>query len=152
MKKRIVLTTLNARYTHASIGLRYLHTNLGEFKDDAIIREFVINENVQSLAEQILAHEPEIVGIGVYIWNASDVSELIGIIKKVSPETMVVLGGPEASYTPFRCNFDGADYIIQGEGENAFYELCKTLFSGERPEHRVIKAPHRQARRDRYAL
>ncbi len=141
MKKRIVLTTLNARYTHASIGLRYLHANLGEFKDDTAIREFVINENVQSLAEEILEYEPKIVGIGVYIWNAGDVSELIDVIKKVSPETVVVLGGPEASYTPFRCNFDGADYIIQGEGEIAFYELCGTLLNGERPEHRIIKAP-----------
>jgi radical SAM superfamily enzyme YgiQ (UPF0313 family) len=141
MKKRIVLTTLNARYTHASIGLRYLHANLKEFKDDAVIREFVINENVQSLAEQILEYEPEIVGIGVYIWNASDVAELIEIIKKVAPETVVVLGGPEAGYVPHRCNFDAADYHIQGEGEIAFYELCRGLLDGERPEHRMIKAP-----------
>ncbi|MDX1295334.1 MAG: DUF4080 domain-containing protein [Sulfurimonadaceae bacterium] len=141
MKKRIVLTTLNARYTHASIGLRYLHANLKEFEEDAVIREFVINENVQSLAEQILEFEPEIVGIGVYIWNASDVSELIDVIKKVAPETMVVLGGPEAGYVPHRCNFDAADYLIQGEGEVAFYELCRDLLNGVHPEHRLIKAP-----------
>ena len=141
MKKRIVLTTLNARYSHASIALRYLHANLGELKDDAIIREFVINENVQSIAEQILENEPEIVGIGVYIWNASDVSELIAVIKKVAPGTAVVLGGPEASHMPFRVDLDAADYVIQGEGEIAFYELCRDLFEGRHPEQRIIRAP-----------
>lgn len=141
MKKRIVLTTLNARYSHASIGLRYLHANLGEFRSQTLIREFVINENVQSIAEQILDHQPEIVGIGVYIWNAEDVSELIGVIKRVAPETVVVLGGPEASHMPFRVDLDEADYVIQGEGEAAFYELCRDLLAGRRPEQRIIRAP-----------
>ena len=139
--KSIVLTTLNARYSHASIGLRYLFANLKELRGDAVIREFVINENVQAIAEQILDHAPRIVGIGVYIWNASDVSELIEVIKKVSPETVVVLGGPEASHLPFRANFDAADYFIQGEGEVAFYELCRDLLAGKRPEHRMIRPP-----------
>ena len=141
MKKRILLTTLNARYTHASIGLRYLMANLKELEGESIIREFVINENIQAIAEQILEHEPEIIGIGVYIWNASDVSELIGVLKKVSPQTTIILGGPEASYMPLRVDLDAADYIVQGEGEIAFYELCKNLLDGVRPEHRFIRAP-----------
>jgi radical SAM superfamily enzyme YgiQ (UPF0313 family) len=140
-KKPIVLTTLNARYSHASIGLRYLFSNLKELRGDTVIREFVINENIQSIAEQILEHEPRIVGIGVYIWNASDVSELIEVIKKVAPETFIILGGPEASHLPFRANFDAADYLIQGEGEVAFYELCRDLLAGKHPEHRMIRPP-----------
>ena len=139
--KPIILTTLNARYSHASIALRYLKANLKELGDDTLIREFVINTNVQSMAEEILAHGPRIVGVGVYIWNASDVSELIGVLKKVAPETLIVLGGPEASHFPFRVDLDAADYIVQGEGEIAFYELCRDLLAGKRPEQRIIRAP-----------
>jgi radical SAM superfamily enzyme YgiQ (UPF0313 family) len=139
--KPIVLTTLNARYSHASIGLRYLFANLKEFKNDTLIREFVINENVQMIAEKILENDPKIVGIGVYIWNAADVHDLIEVIKKVSPSTTVVLGGPEASHTPFRVDFDAADYIIQGEGEVAFYELCKAVLESRPPKARIIRAP-----------
>jgi radical SAM superfamily enzyme YgiQ (UPF0313 family) len=138
--KPIVLTTLNARYSHASIALRYLLANLKELQDDALIREFVINENAQTIAEKILEHEPRIVGIGVYIWNAADVHDLIEVIKKVSPSTTVVLGGPEASHTPFRVNFDAADFIVQGEGEIAFYELCKAVLEGRAPQERIIRA------------
>lgn len=127
MQKDIILTTLNARYTHTSIGLRYIQANLQEFQEQSEILEFTINENMQSIAERILEYAPKVVGIGVYIWNATEVHELLEVIKKVSPSTIVVLGGPEVSYEPFRVNYDRADYILQGEGDEAFYRLYKEL-------------------------
>ena len=129
--KKIILTTLNSRYTHTSLALRYLYANLKELQDDALILEFTINEAVQSIAETILDKSPKIIGIGVYIWNATEVRELIEIIKKVSPQTQIVLGGPEVSYEPFRVNFNSADVIIQGEGDLQFYFTCKTLLANE---------------------
>ena len=136
--KNIILTTLNSRYSHSSLGLRYLLANLKELKQDAEILEFVINSSVQTIAEQILAKKPKIIGIAVYIWNAFDIGELVRIIKKVSPETIVVLGGPEVSYTPLRVNFDTADYIVCGEGEVTFYNLCKELLDGTCTQARTI--------------
>lgn len=129
----ILLTTLNARYAHTALGLRYLYANLHELQAEATILEYTINEQVQSIAERLLEHSPRIIGIGVYIWNASETAELIGILKKVSPETIIVLGGPEAGYLPHRVDFSKADYIISGEGEVAFYELCKEILPA-RPE------------------
>ena len=136
--KEIILTTLNGRYTHSAIGLRYLYANLKELRERAKILEFVINENIQTIAEKILEHNPKIVGIGVYIWNASDVHELVEVIKKVSPKTKVVLGGPEVSYMPFRVDFDKADHIIQGEGEISFYGLCRDILQEKSGIQRVF--------------
>lgn len=126
---KILLTTLNARYAHSAIGLRYLYANLKEFQEDASILEFSINDAMQSVAEQILDTQPDLIGIGVYIWNALEVAQLVHILKKISPQTLIVLGGPEVSYTPLRVPFKEVDYIIQGEGELSFYELCKELTS-----------------------
>ncbi len=131
----ILLTTLNARYAHSALGLRYLYANLHELQNDTKIVEFTINEQIQTIAEDILKHSPKIIGMSVYIWNASQVAELIEIIKKVSPDTVIVLGGPEAGYTPHRVDFSRADYIISGEGEVAFYELCKEILSAVIPCH-----------------
>jgi hypothetical protein len=138
--KNIILTTLNARYSHTSLALRYLYANLYELQKSSQILEFVINSSPQTIAEEILSHSPKIVGIGVYIWNAYDVGEIVKIIKKVSPNTIVILGGPEVSYTPFRVNFDMADYIISGEGEESFYNLCKEILEGHRSQERTIKS------------
>jgi radical SAM superfamily enzyme YgiQ (UPF0313 family) len=134
----IVLTTLNGRYTHSSLGLRYLFANLQELQPNALIKEYVINEKIQDIAEDILKHHPKIIGIGVYIWNASDVGELIEILKKVSPQTTIILGGPEVSYLPFRVNMDKADYIIQGEGEIQFYKLCRDILKEKQIEKRIF--------------
>lgn len=125
----IVLTTLNGRYTHTSLGLRYIYANLKELQSRTIIKEYVINEKIQDIAENILAENPKIIGIGVYIWNAKDVQELIEIIKKISPQTTIILGGPEVSHKPLRIDFNKADYIIEGEGEIPFYELCNNILN-----------------------
>ena len=139
--KNIILTTLNARYSHTSLALRYLFANLKELKDEAKILEFVINSSNQTIAEKILENNPKIVGIATYIWNAFDVGEIVKIIKKVSPKTIVVLGGPEVSYQPFRVNFDMADYIISGEGEESFYNLCREIYDGNCTQPRTIMSP-----------
>jgi hypothetical protein len=138
--KNIVLCTFNARYTHTSIGLRYLYANLKELQSDAIIKEFVINSQVADAVEEVLKENPKIVGIGAYIWNAIEVGEFIKIIKSVSPKTILVVGGPEASYLPHRVDFSEADYFIQGEGDIAFYELCRALYDGKSPKQKFIKA------------
>jgi len=134
----IVLTTFNGRYTHSSLGLRYLYANLKELQDKAVILEYVIHEKVQDIAEDILKRNPKIVGIGVYIWNALDVKELIEVLKKVSPQTIIILGGPEVSYQPFRVDMCKADYIIQGEGEIQFYELCRDLLAHKKIETKIF--------------
>jgi radical SAM superfamily enzyme YgiQ (UPF0313 family) len=136
---KIVLTTLNARYTHSAIGLRYLYANLEEFQENTSIVEFTINEAIQTIAEKILMHNPSIIGIGVYIWNATEVKELIEILKKVSPETTIVLGGPEVSYRPFRVDFSNANYILQGEADLAFYKLVKDIETNCAPTEHVIR-------------
>jgi len=135
---KILLTTLNSRFAHTSIALRYLYANLKELQDDAKILEFSINDATQTIVEKLLIHTPDIIGIGVYIWNVSQVNELIHIIKKISPSIKIVLGGPEVSHEPFRVNLDDADFIIQGEGDEAFYKLCKNILNGKTSQ-RVIK-------------
>ncbi len=139
--KDIILTTFNARFTHTAIGLRYLYANLSELQESTKILEFVINTSVSDAAETILKHQPKIIGIGAYIWNAQEVHELIEILKKVAPDIFIVLGGPEASYLPHRVDFSKADFIIQGEGDIAFYELTCKLLKGDIPQEKIIKAP-----------
>ena len=136
---KIILTTLNSRYTHTSIALRYLYANLKELKNNAQILEFSINDATQSIAEKLLDSNPDIVGIGTYIWNVSQVHELIHILKKISPNLKIVLGGPEVTHEPFRVNLDDADYIIQGEGDIAFYELCRNILDKKQMPSRIIK-------------
>ena len=77
----IVLTTINVKYYHSSLGLRYLKSNLRELEENSKILEFTVSLRAFDIAEKILAEDPRIVGIGVYIWNVTLSLELISIIK-----------------------------------------------------------------------
>ena len=136
----IVLATINARYIHASLGLRWLYANLRELQAQACLQEFCLTDQIADMAEKILASKPAIVGIGVYIWNAAEVRQLVGILKRVAPNTKIVLGGPEVSHLPLRVDLSEADYIVQGEGEHAFRDLCAAILSGNPPAEKLIPA------------
>lgn len=137
----IVLSTLNAKYLHAAFGLRYLLANLGGLQSRACIREFDINQRPLDIAEALLAENPVIVGLGVYIWNTSPTLEVLSIIKRVRPEVITVLGGPEVSYeTENQAIVALADYVIPGEADLKFAEFCSCLLKGERPSEKVIPA------------
>jgi radical SAM superfamily enzyme YgiQ (UPF0313 family) len=138
----IVLATLNAKYIHASFGLRYLLANLGELRARARIEEFVVEQRPLEVAEKLLAHQPTIIGLGVYIWNATVTTELVALLKKIRPEVIVVLGGPEVSYETEQQEIVRlADYTIAGEGDLAFAALCRELLAGRRPSPKIIAAP-----------
>ena len=138
----IVLTTLNAKYIHAAFGLRYLMANLGELKPSAAIVEFDINQRPLDIAEILLAREPKLLGFGVYIWNVAETTEVIAAIKRVRPDITIILGGPEVSYeTEEQAITQLADYVITGEADLKFADVCRQLLSGERPSAKIIPAP-----------
>jgi radical SAM superfamily enzyme YgiQ (UPF0313 family) len=138
----IVLTTLNARYAHASFGLRYLMANLpAALRKRAAMLEFDVAQRSVDVLESILAHAPKIVGVGVYIWNAEESLRLVADLKRVRPDVIVVLGGPEVSYETDQQPITSlADYVITGEADLAFGELCEKLLAGKRPLQKVIAA------------
>lgn len=141
----IVLATINARFIHASVGLRYLYANMGELQERTRIMEFDNTQTPKEIAEAILLLEPSVVGFGVYIWNSVRTREVVSILKKVAPTVTVVVGGPEVSYEyesdPL---VELADYLITGEADIAFAELCRGVLTGYLPDKKIISAalPH----------
>ena len=126
----IVLTTLNAKFIHAAFGLRYLFANLGELQPRAVIAEFDINLRPLDIAEALLAQNPKIIGLGVYIWNVTETTEVITAIKRVRPEIKIILGGPEVSYeTEGQKIVELADHVITGEADLKFAEVCRVLLA-----------------------
>lgn len=137
----ILLCALNSTYQHAAFGLRYMYANMGDLQKRTQIREWTIKENPRQIVEEILAHNPKIVGFGVYIWNTDEVYQCLSILKSVSPETIVVLGGPEISYeTELQPHFAKADFVITGEADFSFRDFCLNIYSGIQPEQKIIRS------------
>ena len=137
----ILLATLNAKYIHAAFGLRYLLANLGDLRPRATLLEFDINQRPIEIAEALLAESPQIIGLGVYIWNIAPTTELVSTLKRIRPDLIIILGGPEVSYeTDLQPIVQQADYIITGEADLKFAEVCRQLLAGNKPPLKVIPA------------
>ncbi len=138
---KIVLATLNARYTHSSFGLRYLLANMGSLQSETTMLEFVINDITVDVLAAILEQNPAIVGLGVYIWNVEPMTRLVADLKRVRPDILIILGGPEVSYeAQGQPIVELADYVIAGEADRAFPELCTKLLNGVPVDTKFIQA------------
>ena len=135
----IVLCTLNAKYIHASLGLRYLLANMGELAAQTVLREFTIARKPQELADELLALQPRVIGFGVYIWNVTETTALVRLLKAAQPDIRIVLGGPEVSHEWAEQEIvQLSDHTITGWGDISFPKLCSALLQGPKPLMKVI--------------
>ena len=135
----ILLTTINASYIHASIGLRYLYANLDELQSKTSILEFTSHLRPADIVEKILLKKPRIVGFGVYIWNTEHTTKVISLIKAIAPEIIIIIGGPEVSYEYEEQEiFRLADFLITGAADNAFAQLCRKIFQKNKKQSTEI--------------
>jgi radical SAM superfamily enzyme YgiQ (UPF0313 family) len=134
----ILLATLNARYAHASLGLRYLLANMGGLKSTTRLREFVLGAKTETVVEKLLAENPRIVGFGVYIWNVEETTRIVAMLKTLRPDLVVVVGGPEVSFETGEQRICAlADYVVTGWGDVTFPKLCRQILDGPKPLMKV---------------
>ena len=144
----VVLSTLNSKFIHSSLALRYLKA-YGEAHGQAYdIVEYTINMPVLHILGDITEHDIDVLGFACYIWNIEMTLHVVDMVKAVRPDIKIVLGGPEVSFTADelleRC--PNIDYIVQGEGEEAFHALVTALQVGNDGLDPVI--PGVRGRRD----
>jgi len=129
----IILAAINAKWIHPSLALRLLKANLGSLESSCEIIEFALRQPLCEKIEPLLDASPRILGISVSIWNHLATIELLEELEKKwrdlpIEKPVVVFGGPEVSHLPPDSEiFRYADYVIRGEGEIAFRELCEKL-------------------------
>lgn len=127
---KILLTTLHAKYSHASLALPCLAACCRDVPGVTVtIREYTVNEPREHLLRLIMAEQADMVALSCYIWNIEKILRIVSDIKKIAPETRIVLGGPEVSFGAFDLMHSNpaVDFVIKGEGENVFRRLVETL-------------------------
>ncbi len=134
--------TVGAHSYFVPIGIGYIGSNLLEqFKNQIDLKLFV---DAGEIFNAIDTWKPDIIGVSNYIWN-SDLSKFIcEYSKKINPNILTVLGGPEfpagtgatnikdneKDRTYSKCleyllNRPSVDYFAYSDGELAFLEVVK---------------------------
>ena len=136
MNPSIGIVTLNAKFIHSSLSLRYLRNAARQAGFDHVwIKEFIIHQPTWKIAAEILKQAPDVLGLSVYIWNRKQCFELLEYLQKQSPDLKIVLGGPEVSFEKELPR----DYtLIAGEGENKWVEYLHITAKGETPSPEIL--------------
>lgn len=91
------------------------------------------------IVEALLAESPKVIGLGIYIWNATESLEVVRLLARLAPEVKLVLGGPEVSFELEGSEWLAhADHVITGEGEVAFARLASLLLEGAQVSTQII--------------
>ena len=147
----LCLTAINARYTHSNLALLYLREAVRDLPVQTDILACTITQPVLDILQELHTRQPDWIGLSVYIWNTEKVRLLLPEIKKVLPETKIVLGGPEVSYDAEKwlTEFPDIDFIIRGAGENSLRALltapesCDRIIAEPPPRLNDIPFPYR---------
>ena len=130
---KILLTTLNSKFIHTNLAIRYLKESVKDLVD-VDIREYTINNQLDYILKDIYKNNYDVVFFSTYIWNIYDIVKLCDNLKKVKPDIKIGLGGPEVTYDSDYAmeQYEFLDYILCGEGELIFRDLVR-YFLGEKP-------------------
>jgi len=141
---KTVIATLNAKYIHTSLALRYLKAySQKDFEIEMI--EFTIKDTPMNIVTDIVLHKPDVVGFSCYIWNIEETIIVIDMLKKIDPSIKIVLGGPEVSYDvkEWMERLTEVDFIVVGEGEETFHHLLTEISTTEK-YHMVFGVAYRK--------
>lgn len=122
---KILLVGINSKYIHTNIAIRYLYKSVCK-KYDSKFKEYTVNQPIEQIIESIYADKPDLLCFSAYIWNIEYIEKICDSIKKINPQIITLIGGPEVSFETesFLKKNEAVDYIIRQEGEIAFPEFC----------------------------
>jgi len=127
--KKVLLTSLNSKYVHSNLALKYLYMAGKDMCPGLEIREFTINNSRDYIFNELVMGDYDAVCFSCYIWNIEKTTELAADLKKAKPQVSILFGGPEVSYdsAEFMQKNSFLDFLIYGEGEEVFAEWCSAF-------------------------
>lgn len=129
IKVKILLIGINAKFIHTNLAIRYLAKNLTQESIENEFIEYTINQHMEDILQEIYLKSCDVIGFSCYIWNIELIKKIVSSLKKLKPDLMILLGGPEVSHEPyqFMVENEGVDLILMGDGEDRLPKLIHTI-------------------------
>jgi len=122
---KIVLVAINAKYIHSNPAVYSLKAYAGENRNEIEIAEYTINNRREDIISDLYRKKPEVLAFSCYIWNWELIKSLFADLKKILPNVIIWLGGPEVSFEADKIleKHSEIEGIMLGEGEETFQQL-----------------------------
>jgi len=125
-KKKVLMLAVNSSWSHSSPAFYYLRAMLGGLPYQAKMLDFSTKDHLGDVLRTAWAEQAQIVCFSAYIWNRIYLQQLLPPLKKLLPEAVLVVGGPEAQR--LESYLSKTDYLICGPGEAKFRALAESGF------------------------
>ncbi len=132
---KTLIVALNSKFIHSALAPWYLKAACGDKCQGISVLEHTINENYDHILSSVYINKPDVIAFSCYIWNITQVMRLGADLKKILPQSKIILGGPEVSYDPFDIldKHSYIDFVMSGEGEISFPKLIQYLEASMAP-------------------
>ena len=139
---KLLLAAVNAKYIHSNLAVYSMKAYCREYAEQIELAEYTINQQEDEILKDLYRRKPDVLCFSCYIWNISFVKELIRDIKKILPDTVIWVGGPEVSYDAEQVLAELPEIfgVMCGEGEETLRELMRYYVNIEKQEKAEIKA------------
>lgn len=126
---KVLLTTLNSKYIHSNLALKYLYVAGMDQCPGLYLKEYTINNEDSYVFSELVQGAYNVICFSCYIWNIEKTRELAENLKMANPRLIIACGGPEVSYgtREFLSENPAVDVVMRGEGEFTFHAFCGAL-------------------------
>lgn len=138
-KKVLLVKCLNPEkrdvyaFKQIPLGLAYLAAAVKDSCDLEIF-DMLVDDG---LLEKIRREKPDVIGLSIFSVDFIFAERLIGIIKKLSLDSLVVAGGAHATVEPMETLKTGVDLVVRGEGERALQAILEVVNTGKFEQNKI---------------
>ena len=135
---RIILVAIHPTPSPQAIPLAnaflqsYQKTNVDvDSPVEVILRDFFLCQDPDDCITGLYSMKPALIGFSMYVWNREWCRSIAAGVRRIMPEVRLFAGGPEVTADPHALLSDELfDFLITGEGEQAFADVCGSLAAG----------------------
>ena len=126
-----------ARTRRMPLGLAYIGAALLQAEHDVLVVDAALHDlSVEETVEQALSNDPEFLGIGCTTPLYHQAVAIIDLVKKKSPSTVVIFGGPHVSALPHATlKTSKADFVCIGEAEESVVAVVEHVLAKRDPSN-----------------
>ncbi len=97
-KNLIKIVGINGRFTHSCLAIFYLREELQRkcSQFSLQLQQFTINDNPFEVVLKLAADTPFAILFSTAIWNSSMVEKILPDLRRILPQTLFIIGGPQA--------------------------------------------------------
>ena len=135
---KTVICALHSQYIHSALAPWYLKAAAEAWcrlPQEITVWEGTVNQSDEAVLSALIGQKADVLAFSCYIWNGAMARRLLPLLAQQAPDTVLILGGPEAGFRAEEL-MEALPMVFAvqtGEGERSFSLLLDRLAAGEEP-------------------